>query len=84
MITEILSKIFDVVVDLRQNSSTFLRWHGEYLSSQNINMMVIPEGIAHGFQVIEKEYFNCKKSELGRTIYFLEFAQYFLGYRLRQ
>ena len=45
--------VYDVVVDLRSGSDTFLHWHGEYLSGENNKMMVIPEGFAHGFQVIE-------------------------------
>lgn len=46
-------KVWDVVVDLRKNSPTFLRWHAEELSVGNAKIMVIPEGCAHGFQVIE-------------------------------
>jgi dTDP-4-dehydrorhamnose 3,5-epimerase len=46
--------VYDVAVDLRAGSNTFLQWHGEYLSSENNKMMVIPEGFAHGFQVIEE------------------------------
>ena len=46
-------KIFDVVVDIRRDSKTFLKWHGEILSQDNNKMMIIPEGFAHGFQVIK-------------------------------
>jgi len=48
-------KVFDVVVDLRKNSSTFLQWHGEILSPENMRMMVVPEGVAHGFQTLENQ-----------------------------
>ncbi|UUO23128.1 dTDP-4-dehydrorhamnose 3,5-epimerase [Colwellia sp. M166] len=51
----IKGKVFDVAVDLRKNSSTFLHWYGLELSSQSRKMMVIPEGFAHGFQVIEEK-----------------------------
>lgn len=45
-------KVWDVTVDLRAGSSTFLKWHAEELSAENRRMMVIPEGCAHGFQVL--------------------------------
>ncbi|GAV19737.1 dTDP-4-dehydrorhamnose 3,5-epimerase [Mariprofundus micogutta] len=48
-------RVWDVAVDLRKNSATFLRWHAVELSEQNELMMVIPEGCAHGFQVLEAE-----------------------------
>ncbi len=46
-------KVWDVAVDLRYRSPTFLEWHAEELSPDNNRMMVIPEGFAHGFQVLE-------------------------------
>jgi len=48
-------RVWDVAVDLRHKSPTFLHWHAEELSSANTRMMVIPEGFAHGFQVLEPE-----------------------------
>src|SRR5437867_11965562 len=45
-------RIFDVAVDLRRNSPTFLRWYGEVLSSDSHTALVIPEGFAHGFQTL--------------------------------
>jgi dTDP-4-dehydrorhamnose 3,5-epimerase len=48
-------RVWDVSVDLRKNSSTFLKWHAEELSAENARMVVIPEGLAHGFQVLEPE-----------------------------
>lgn len=48
-------EIFDVAVDLRKGSKTFLQWHGEVLSAQNQKSLVIPEGFAHGFQALSKD-----------------------------
>lgn len=44
--------VFDVAVDLRKGSKTFLSWHGEKLSSENRKSLIIPEGFAHGFQTL--------------------------------
>lgn len=48
-------KVWDVVVDLRASSPTFLRWHAEELSPADWRMLLIPEGCAHGFQVLEAD-----------------------------
>ena len=44
--------VWDVVVDLRQASPTFLRWYAIELSPDNARMVIVPEGCAHGFQVL--------------------------------
>lgn len=45
-------QVWDVAVDLRAGSPTFLRWHAEVLSADNGRMLAIPEGFAHGFQAL--------------------------------
>jgi len=44
--------IFDVIVDLRADSPTYLRWLGVELSAENRRALYIPEGLAHGFQTL--------------------------------
>lgn len=54
MVRCLRGKVWDIAVDIRQGSSTFLQWHAQELSAQNADMLVIPEGCAHGFQVLEE------------------------------
>src|SRR3546814_535660 len=48
-------RVWDVAVDLRAGSPTFLRWHAQELSEDNARMLVISEGCAHGFQALEPD-----------------------------
>lgn len=48
-------EVFDVAVDLRRNSATFLQWHAEVLSADNHRTLVVPEGFAHGFQTLSDD-----------------------------
>lgn len=50
MVSCLRGEVFDVAVDLRQDSPTFLQWHAEILSAANRRSFLIPEGFAHGFQ----------------------------------
>lgn len=51
-VTCLRGEVFDVAVDLRQNSPTFLNWYAATLRADNFKTMVIPEGFAHGFQTL--------------------------------
>ena len=44
--------VFDVAVDLRSESPTYLRWVGVELSSTNRRLMYVPKGCAHGYQTL--------------------------------
>jgi dTDP-4-dehydrorhamnose 3,5-epimerase len=44
--------IYDVAVDIRPSSTTYLKWYSAELTSENRRMMFIPEGFAHGFQTL--------------------------------
>lgn len=48
-------RVFDVAVDLRQGSPTFLKWSAIELTPESHLAFVIPEGCAHGFQVLEED-----------------------------
>jgi dTDP-4-dehydrorhamnose 3,5-epimerase len=55
LVTCLRGEIFDVAVDIRQNSQTYSKWVSEILSEQNHKMLYIPEGFAHGFCVLSEE-----------------------------
>ena len=52
LVRVIRGQVFDVAVDLRKDSPTFGKWHGEILSGENKKQFYIPEGFAHGFLVL--------------------------------
>ncbi len=47
-------RIWDVAVDLRKNSPTYLEWRGIELSSENRLQLLVPKGFAHGFSVLSE------------------------------
>ena len=44
--------IYDVIVDLRPESSTFMKWAAAELSAENRRLLYVPEGCAHGYQAL--------------------------------
>jgi dTDP-4-dehydrorhamnose 3,5-epimerase len=54
MVKCLRGSVFDVIVDLRRDSDTLLQWYGEVLSDENLKMIYVPEGFAHGFQTLEE------------------------------
>lgn len=52
LVSCIQGEVWDVAVDLRSGSPTFLHWHAELLSATNNRALLIPEGFAHGFQTL--------------------------------
>jgi len=48
-------KIYDVIIDLRPDSPTFMKWVGNELAQDNYKMVYVPENFAHGFISIEDE-----------------------------
>lgn len=52
LVSCICGEVWDVAVDVRADSPTFLHWHAERLSADNGRALLIPEGFAHGFQAL--------------------------------
>ena len=73
----IKGKVFDVCLDVRYKSNTFLKLHSEILSEEDNKILFIPKGFAHGFQCLSRNseliYFHTqfysKKHELGVNVF---------------
>ncbi|MDH2431288.1 dTDP-4-dehydrorhamnose 3,5-epimerase family protein [Pokkaliibacter sp. MBI-7] len=53
LISCIRGAVWDVALDMRENSPTFLQWYAHVLSAENVCALLLPEGVAHGFQVLQ-------------------------------
>ena len=54
LVTVLSGEVFDVAVDVRRSSPTFGKWFSAVLSGEKRNLFYIPEGFAHGFQVLSE------------------------------
>jgi len=76
LVRVLAGKIFDVAVDIRKKSSTFGKWFGLELRSENKTQLLIPEGFAHGFSVLSEVavvFYKCNElynPHLERGIHF--------------
>jgi len=64
LVTALTGKVLDVVVDLRPNSKTFKQVFYCVLDSRKRNMLMVPEGFAHGFSALEDSVFYYKCSNV--------------------
>ncbi len=63
LVRAIKGKVFDVVVDLRKDSASYGKWHGELLTEENKKQFLIPKGFAHGFLVLSDIAEFCYKCD---------------------
>lgn len=61
LVRVIRGSVFDIAVDLREKSPTYLQWYGVELSAENKKQFLIPEGFAHGFLVLSETAEFCYK-----------------------
>lgn len=64
LVSVIAGKVLDVVVDLRAGSKTFGQVHACILDSEKHNLLMVPDGFAHGFEALEDSIFFYKCSNL--------------------
>ena len=63
LVRVVRGEVFDVAVDLRANSPTYGKYHGELLTEENKKQFLIPRGFAHGFLVLSDTAEFCYKCD---------------------
>lgn len=63
LVRVIKGSVYDVAVDLRKNSDTYGKWHGELLTEENKRQFLVPRGFAHGFLVLSEMAEFCYKCD---------------------
>ena len=63
LVRVIKGEVYDVAVDLRADSSTYGKYHGELLTEENKKQFLIPRGFAHGFLVLSDTAEFCYKCD---------------------
>lgn len=61
LVRVIRGAVYDVAVDMRQDSPTYLKWYGIELTEENKKQFLIPKGFAHGFLVLSDYAEFCYK-----------------------
>ena len=61
LVRVIKGSVFDVAVDMREESPTYLKWYGVELTESNKKQFLIPKGFAHGFLVLSDYAEFCYK-----------------------
>lgn len=54
LVRVVVGEVFDIAVDIRPQSTTYLKWFGIVLSAENKKQLLIPRGFAHGYVVLSK------------------------------
>ena len=60
----ISGKVYDVIIDLRKDSETFMQWQGFYLTGENHKQILVPQGFGHGYLVLEDSVVSYKCGEV--------------------
>ena len=63
LVRVIKGEVYDVAVDLRKDSPTYGKYHGELLTEENKKQFLIPRGFAHGFLVLSETAEFCYKCD---------------------